>query len=310
MSLLVSQVGTRNLSRPFRLTERRREYIAFLLLILPNVTFLVVWTYWPFIYSIYLSLTNWNILKVQKQFVGLDNYLKLLQSPDFWQVVSNTVTFTLGTVFVRLAISLALAVLLNQQLRALGFWRLIVFSPHITTMAAMALVWVSIYDPYHGPIADLLSAIGISFPYVLRSSTYALPAVMMVAIWKAIGFSTVVFLAALQGVAQDLKDAAAVDGANAWQSFWNVSFPSISPVTYFLVVTGLIGSFQTFDLIQVMTGGGPVNATQLYVVQLYDEGFHFFRMGYGSALAVLMFTVLMAFTYLQTRLSARWVHYQ
>jgi multiple sugar transport system permease protein len=119
----------------------------------------------------------------------------------------------------------------------------------------------------------------------------------------------VIFLAALQGVNQDLKEAAAIDGASAWQVFWNVSFPAISPVTYFLVVTGLIGTFQTFDLVNVMTGGGPLDSTNLYVFQLYREAFHYFRMGYASALAVAMFLLIMGFTYVQTRWAERWVHY-
>jgi len=132
---------------------------------------------------------------------------------------------------------------------------------------------------------------------------------MAVGIWRGLGYATVIFLAALQGVSQDLKEAAAIDGANAWQSFWNVSFPAISPVTYFLIVTGLIGTFQTFDIVNVMTGGGPLNATNLYVFRLYQEAFVFFRMGYASALAVVMFVFIMGFTVVQTRVAERWVHY-
>jgi ABC-type sugar transport system permease subunit len=294
----------------FVLGERRREALVFLALVLPNVVLLSVWTYWPFVYSLYLSLTNWNLLRPTRDFVGLANYATLLGSDRFWQVVTSTVIYTVGTVFVRLAISLALAVLLNQSrvlLRAL--WRLVIFSPHITTSAAMALVWLSVYDPNHGPLDAVLSTFGLHMPNVMASTTLVLPALMVVGIWKGIGFSTVVFLAALQGVPRELKEAAAVDGAGAWHAFRHVSLPAISPVTYFLVVTGTIDAFQTFDLVSVMTGGGPAGASTLYVYYLYQEAFHYYRAGYASAIAVVFLVVMVAFTLVQTRLSRRWVHY-
>ncbi len=292
------------------LTERRREALVFLALVLPNLTLLAVWTYWPFLSSLYLSLTNWNLLRPTRQFVGLANYAAILSSSRFWQVVTNTVLYTAGTLFVRLALSLALAVLLNQSrlvLRAL--WRLVVFSPHITTSAAMALVWLSVYDPNHGPVEAVFSALGLTFPNVMASTTLALPALIVVGIWKGIGFSTVVFLAALQGVSKELREAAAVDGAGVWRSFWHVSLPAISPVTYFLLVTGVIDAFQTFDLVAVMTGGGPANATELYVFYLYQEAFHYYRVGYASAVAVLFLAVMVGFTWVQTRVARRWAHF-
>jgi ABC-type sugar transport system permease subunit len=291
------------------LSERRREYIAFLLLIFPNVVMLAIWVYYPFFYSVYLSLTNWNLLSPVQGFVGIDNYVNLIGDPIYHQVILNTVTYTLGTVFVRLAISLGLAVLLNQHLNLRSLWRLIIFSPHITTSAAMALVWLSMYDPHYGSLNALFSFFGLSFPNVLSDSDLALPALMVVGIWKGLGFSTVVFLAAMQNVSKDLLDAASVDGAGAWRSFWNVTFPGISPVTYFLVITGLIGAFETFDIVSVMTGGGPSNSTNLYVYSLYREAFHYNRMGYASAIAVVFFLVMMVFTYFQTRLAKRWVTY-
>ena len=299
----------RSKTAAWNLTERKREYIAFLLFILPNMVMLAIWVYYPFFYSIYLSLTNWNLLNPEYSFVGLANYANLLQNPTYLQVVYNTLAYAGGTVFIRLAISLGLALLLNRVLFASSLWRLIIFSPHITTSAAMALVWLSMYDPTFGPLSSLLDGIGVKFPNVMASTDLALPALMVVGIWKGLGFSTIVFLAAMQNVSKDLLDAASVDGANAWRSFWHVTFPAISPVTYFLVITGLIGAFETFDIVSVMTGGGPSNSTNLYVYSLYREAFHYNRMGYASAIAVVFFFVMMAFTYLQTRLANRWVTY-
>jgi multiple sugar transport system permease protein/sn-glycerol 3-phosphate transport system permease protein len=290
-------------------TSLHQEYLIFLILVLPNLTLFAIWTYWPFIQSIYLSFTNWNPLNPVKTFVGLDNYIRLFTQPIFWQVLFNTVVFTVGVLTIRLTLSLGLAVLLNQKLAALGFWRLIYFSPHITTSAAMALVWLTIYDPVHGPLQAIFEAFGAEFPNVLDSTLLALPALMVVDIWRGLGYSTIVFLAAMQGVDREIKDAAEVDGANGWQMFRHITLPAISPVTYFLIVTGLIGLFRTFNLVQIMTGGRPLNATNLYVFYLYREAFHFQKFGYASAVAVVMVILIMAFTYLQTRAAEKWVHY-
>lgn len=296
-------------SRFWRLTDRRRENIAFLLFILPNLSLLALWTFWPFFQSIYLSLTNWNLLRPTWDMVGIDNYLRIMRSPEFWQITRNTLIFAVGVVSIGLSISLGLAVLLNQWLAGRGFWRLVIFSPHITTSAAMALVWMSMYDSRYGVFATTLASVGIEFPNVLSSPTYVLPALMLVAIWKGLGFSTVILLAGLQGVDPARKEAASIDGANGWQVFWHVSFPAITPIFYFLTITGLMGAIKTFDIVAVMTGGGPANASNMYVYQIYREAFGYQRMGYASALAVLMFTLIMVFTWVQTRVKDRWVNY-
>jgi sn-glycerol 3-phosphate transport system permease protein len=300
--------GMQSRSR-LRLTERRREYLAFLIFIFPNLTLLAMWTFWPFFHSFYLSMTNWNLLRPTWDMVGIDNYLRLFRSPEFWQITQNTLIFAIGTVTIGLLLALALALLLNQWLIARGFWRLVIFSPHITTSAAMALVWLSMYDPKHGIFAAIFSWIGLRFPNVLSDPALVLPAIMLVAIWKGLGFSTVILLAGLQGVDRTLKEAAAMDGANSWQIFRHVSFPAITPIFYFLTITGLMSAMKTFDIVSVMTGGGPANASNLYVYQIYREAFGFQRMGFASALAVIMFTLIMIFTYAQTRVKDRWVNY-
>jgi sn-glycerol 3-phosphate transport system permease protein len=292
-----------------RMTERRREYLAFLIFILPNITLLAMWTFWPFFHSFYLSLTNWNLLRPTWDMVGVDNYLRLFRSPEFWQITRNTLIFAVGTVTIGLVLALALALLLNQWLIARGFWRLVIFSPHITTSAAMALVWLSMYDPKHGIFAAIFSWMGLRFPNVLSDPSLVLLAIMLVAIWKGLGFSTVILLAGLQGVDRTLKEAAAMDGANSWQIFRHVSFPAITPIFYFLTITGLMSAIKTFDIVSVMTGGGPANASNLYVYQIYREAFGFQRMGFASALAAIMFVLIMVFTYAQTRVKDRWVNY-
>lgn len=299
---------TQRQSRPL-LNERKREALAFLLFVTPNLLLLSVWTLWPFFHALYLSFTDWNLLRPTWNMVGLTNYANLLASAVFWQIARNSLVFSAGVVAANLTISMGLALLLNQWLVARGFWRLIIFSPHITTSAAMALVWVAMYDPKYGPIAAAFNRFGLAFPNVLADTRYVLLALMMVATWKSLGFATIILLAALQGVDRTLKEAAAIDGANQRQVFRHVIFPSISPILYFLVVIGLMDAIKTFDLISVMTDGGPGNASNMFVFQIYQEAFRFQRMGYASAISVIMFILIMGFTYFQTRIKSRWVTY-
>jgi ABC-type sugar transport system permease subunit len=295
-------------SRPL-LDERRREALAFLLFVAPNLFLLSVWTLWPFFHALYLSFTDWNLLRPTWNMIGFANYASLLASGAFWQVARNSVIFSVGVVAANLTISMGLALLLNQWLVARGFWRLVIFSPHITTSAAMALVWVSMYDPQYGPIAGAFEWFGLQFPNVLADTRFVLLALMVVAAWKSLGFSTIILLAALQGVDRTLKEAAAIDGANQRQIFRHVTFPAISPIMYFLIVIGLLDAIKTFDLVSVMTDGGPGNASNMFVYQIYQEAFRFQRMGYASAISVIMFILIMGFTYAQTRIKSRWVTY-
>lgn len=310
-SPMIGSAQSKYVSRRFppKMSERRREAISFLLFVSPNLILLSVWTFWPFFHALYLSFTDWNLLRPTWNMVGLNNYINLLTSATFWQIARNSVVFALGVVSATLTISMALALLLNQWLVARGFWRLVIFSPHITTSAAMALVWVSMYDPKHGPFAAALGWLGLTFPNVLADTNLVLLALMVVATWKGLGFSTIIILAALQGVDRTLKEAASIDGANQRQIFRHVVFPAITPIMYFLVVTGILDAIKTFDLISVMTDGGPGNASNMFVYQIYQEAFRFQRMGYASAISVIMFVLIMSFTYFQTRIKSRWVSY-
>jgi sn-glycerol 3-phosphate transport system permease protein len=290
-------------------TERRTETITFLVLVAPNLILLAMWTYWPFLQSLYLSLTNWNPLNPNIRFVGIDNYVRLLSTPLFWQITRNSLIFAMGTVSVGLSIALGLALLLNQQLVGRPLWRFVYFSPHVTTSAAIALVWSAIYDPQYGVLSSIGALFGLRLPSLLGSTIWVLPALMLVAIWKGLGFSTVIFLAALQGVDKTLKEAAAIDGAGSWQQFRHVTFPAISPITNFLIIVGILNAVKTFDLIAVMTGGGPANASNMYVYQIYQEAFVFLRMGMASALAVVMLVLITALTLLQNWFKERWVNY-
>lgn len=291
--------------------NRRRigDWLAFLGFIAPNFILLSVFTFWPVAYSLYLSFYRWNMISPTKKFLGLENYTRMLEDPIFWQTLRNTSVLAAGTVFIKLGIALFLAVLLNQKLRGRNFYRAIIFSPTFTTSVAIAMVWSWIFDPYYGLLKLPLNWLGLQSPNWLLDTNWALPAVMIVVIWAGIGYDMVIFLAGLQGIPVDLYEAARVDGASRWSLFWRITFPLLSPTTFFLLIISIVGAFKAFDIVAVMTGGGPLNSTNVYVYYLYQNAFRWFKTGYASALAVVLFVIILVITIIQVRLSRRWVHY-
>ena len=286
-----------------------REYLLFLAFIAPNFLLLGVFTYWPLIYQAYISLTRWNLTSSRKPFVGADNYVTLATGEGFRRVLFNTFYFTGAVLVGSLVIGLALAVLLNQRLRGRNFVRSVAFAPVILSGAAVGLVWAYIFDPNYGLLRTLLGFVGLPSPAWLTSTGYAMPAIIIVYLWKNVGYSAIVYLAGLQNIPKELYEAARVDGANGWQSFRNVTLPQLSPVTFFLIVTTIISSFQAFDIIAVMTEGGPVNATTTLIWYLYEEGFQAFRAGRAAAAGMILFVLMMAVTLIQVLFVQRRVHY-
>lgn len=287
----------------------RREHLLFLAFVTPNFFLLGLFSYWPLIYQSYLSLTRWDMLSPTKPFVGLDNYRYMFSGREFYQVMFNTFYFT-GTVLVgSLVLGLALAVLLNQRLRGRTTARAIIFAPYVLSGAAIGLVWAYIFDPVYGLMRVFLNLFWIVSPNWLVDTTWAMPAIIIVYLWKNVGYSAVIYLAGLQNISQELYEAAKVDGANDWQSFWNITVPQLSPVTFFLSVTTILFSIQAFDIIAVMTGGGPVNATTTLVWYLYEQGFIAFRAGIAAAAGMLLFVLMLFITIFQVYFVQRRVHY-
>jgi ABC-type sugar transport system permease subunit len=298
--------------KPARVRWNRRKlanWLAFLGFTAPNFILLAVFTFWPIAYSLYLSFFRWNMIAPVKTFVGLENYARMLKDPVFWQVLRNTGVLAAGTVFIKLSIALFLAVLLNQKIRGRNAYRAIVFSPTFTTSVAIAMVWGWILDPYYGLLKLPLHWLGLRSPNWLLDPQWALPGVMIVVIWAGIGYDMVIFLAGLQGIPIDLYEAARVDGASRWSLFWRITFPLLSPTTFFLLIISIVGAFKAFDIVAVMTGGGPLNSSNVYVYYLYQNAFRWFKAGYASALAMVLFVIILVITVIQVRLSRRWVHY-
>ncbi len=287
----------------------RKEWLLFALLVGPNLFLFGVFTYWPLIYNGYLSFVRWDMLAPIKLWVGLGNYRNLFTSPDFAKILLNTLVFTAGSVGLICGLGLLIAMLLNQPLKGRNLARSVVFSPVMLSGAAIGIVWIYIFDPRYGLLDIPIRALGFRSPNWLLDTAWVMSAVIIVQVWKNVGYAVVIYLAGLQAIPRELYEAALVDGASAWQRFRNITLPGLSPVVFFLVLTTILASFQSFDIIKVMTEGGPVDATTTLIYYLYQEGFVAFNAGRAGVASVVLFLTMLAFTIVQMQTSERSVHY-
>ncbi len=293
--------------RSFNLLNK--EWVLFILFAGPNLALFTLFSYWPMIENMRLSTQRWDMLAPVRTDVGLDNFQYLLTNSKFHQVLWNTLYFTVAAVGLSLALGLLIALLLNQRLRFRNTARAVVFAPYMLSGAAIGIVWAYIFDPRFGILAELLGWVGLSSPDWLNRPEWAMPAVIIVYVWKNLGFTAVIFLAGLQAIPQDLYDAAKVDGANVLWRFRSVTLPMLSPIAFFLVVTSILSTFQSFDIIRIMTRGGPVDATNTLIYYIYEQGFIAFNAGRSAAAALIMFVLMMGVTLIQLKYSEAKVHY-
>lgn len=289
----------------------RREAAAAWLFLLPNLIGVGVFTVLAIVASAAISLTDWDLLS-PPGFVGLANYRELLgNDPMFRTVLLNTAWFTVVSVPLAMILALLLALALNQGIRAIPLFRAAYFLPVVTATVVVALVWRWFFNPDFGLLNDILYRLGVANPpNWLGSREWAMPAVIIVAVWKQVGYNMVIFLAGLQAIPRTLHEAAAIDGASRSQRFWHVTLPLLTPTTFFVLVVSVINSLQVFDAVLVLTDGGPANATRTIVYQIWEEAFVFLKMGYAAAVAWLLFLLIFLFTLLQWKLQGRWVHYE
>lgn len=287
---------------------RKDEMTAWLFL-LPSLILFLTFTGIPVIAALGISFTQWDLFNPAR-FVGLGNYSKLLGDPIFAKVMGNTAYFVLLSVPAQMLIGLGCALALNRGIRGQTFFRVAYFLPVVTSTIAAALVWAWLFNSNFGLINALLTLVGISNPpRWLASSQWAMPAVIIVSIWQNVGYAMVLFLAGLQNIRADLYDAAAMDGAKGLRRLWFITLPLLSPTTFFVLIISIIGSFQIFELVFVMTNAGPANATNTLVFYIYQNGFQFYQMGYASAAAMVLFVIVLIMTLAQYALQNRWVHY-
>jgi multiple sugar transport system permease protein len=270
---------------------------------------IAVFELYPIILSAYTSFTSWNGFG-QRTFIGLQNYVQISTDDLFWQTLRNTGYFAAVSIPLTVIVAFFLALLCNNgKLPARGFFRTAYFTPFVTNVVAIGLIWQQLFSPQDGLINGFLKLFGIVGPSWLTSSTWAMPAVIFVGTWHVIGYPMLILLSGLQGIPKNLYEAAEVDGASAWRRLWSITVPLISPSLFFVLITQVIASFQIFGLIFVMTQGGPANATNVYIYNLYQTGFVLGKFGYASALAWILFIIIVAITAVQLKLQKRWVFY-
>lgn len=280
---------------------------AFLLL-LPTILGLIL-TYGSVIGGFIVSLTEWDVLTPPK-WVGLRNYVTAFLHDDlFRKSMINTLYYTFGVVPLGTLLSLFAAVTMNQGIKGQTIFRTVYFLPTVTSGIAVALLWVWLYNYQYGLINYFLTVLG--FPKIswLGDPRFAMPAIIIMSIWRGLGYNMILFLAGLQSIPQEYYEAARIDGASRWQTFYHVTVPLISPTTFFIVVLSLIGSFQVFEATYVMTQGGPFYSTHTIVLLIFFQAFQWFHMGYASAIAYVLFAIILLLTLIQMRLERYWVHY-
>jgi sn-glycerol 3-phosphate transport system permease protein len=276
----------------------------------PNLLLIAVFAYWPVIQDFYLSLTRWDFIAPAPTFVGLANYADMFTDRAFLDVLVTTVVFAAGVVTGGIVLGMLVAVLLNQRLRGRGVVRTLVFAPYVLPGAAVATVWLMMFDPNYGLSRVVFDAIGRQSPDWMTDSAWALPGLVVVYLWRNIGFCAIVYLAGMQSLPVEPYEAAELDGASKARQFFSLTVPLLSPSTFFLLLMQVIGTFQSFDIIAVMTGGGPAGATTTLSWFIYEQGFMAFDIGRSAAGSVVMFLLLLALTALQSRLVGKKVHYQ
>jgi multiple sugar transport system permease protein len=291
-----------------KLSKNNQDLAKGLSFVSPWLVGLIVFTLYPLISSLYLSFTDYNILTAPK-WVGLGNYKSLLTDTDyFWPSLLNT-AFMFIELPLALIIGLGLALLLNQKVSGITVYRTIFYLPSIVPVVCSSMLWLWILNPEQGVLNAGLRALHIPAPAWLASPLWAKPGMIIMDLWGG-GGGMVIYLAALQGVPQSLYEAASLDGANGWQQMWHITLPSISPVIFFNLVMGVIGTFQYFTQTFVMTNGGPDNSTLYYALLLYQNAFQYFRMGTACAMAWILFVITLIATFIVFKSSVRWVYYE
>lgn len=292
-----------------RKSMNRKENLSGFLFILPALIPLLMFWVGPVIYSFGLSFTDWDMMSENISFVFLDNYKSLLREPDFYEVLKNTLVFALGSAVPTIVFGLLIALALNGAQKGIGIYRAIIFAPYITPMVAVSIVWSWIFEPRVGILNFLLGIFGLPGLKWTQSSDTAMLSVIIVTVWKQVGWTMIFYMEALRKVPKNLLEAASIDGAGAVKKFFKIVVPMISPTTFFLVIMTTINSLQAYDQIQVLTQGGPAGATRTLLYYYYFEAFDVFHTGKASAVGIVLVIITVILSVIETAASKKFVHY-
>lgn len=297
--------------RSAQLTRRNlREGLLFWALIAPNLAAIVLFGYYPTLYNVVLSFTEWDFVQPAPVLVGLESYIELFQPGSMLaEALSNTALFVLVAVIGTLVGGLAIGILLAQRLPFTGLVRTMAFAPHMLPGAAIGVLWLFMFDPNYGLSRWLFGLLGMDSPHWTTTSDFSLWAIIIAYAWQRLGFVAIIYYTAILDLPKDVYEAASLDGARGWRLFRHLTLPLLSPVTFFLVVTGIIAAAQTFDIIATLTGGGPGTSSTTLPWMIYDQAFVDFNIGTSAATATVMFVLLLIVTLVQTKLANKQVHY-
>jgi multiple sugar transport system permease protein len=287
----------------------RKETLAGYVFIAPALIHSLIFIVLVVIVSFIVSLHRWDLI-TPPEFVGFDNYVRLFQDELFYITLENTVIFVLMFMPATIILSLSLALAANTKIRGLTFFRTAYFFPYIASMVAVAIIFRWIYSPDFGLLNAFVGWFGVDPVTWLDTCQTALPAITLVSVWKGLGWNMTLFLAGLQGIPAHLYEAAQLDGAGKWRQFKDITWPLLSPTTFFVAVTSMLGSFQVFDTAYLMTQGGPQTCTYTYMYYVYQQAFRFYHMGYAAAMAWVLFVILAIVIFIQFKLLNKRVHYE
>ena len=299
--------------------ERRRNERSFLSaspFLTASLIGFAIFYFAPMVISVVISLTDWNGLDrllapgfMAEHFIGLDNYKAILTGAEFWKVLKNTLVYIVLYIPLMLTTSTAIAALLSRQRRGVGAFRVLYYIPVLTSWVAASLIWKSLLSPQYGAMNGILAFFGMEGPGWLTDEKWAMPAIVLVSVWKDMGFFGLILLSGMIGIDRTYYEAAEIDGAGSWTRFLKITLPLLTPALFYVLIVSLINSFQLFPQIMIMTDGGPNGATQVMMERIYKYGFRYYRMGYASAFSWILFIVIMICTAVQMRGQKRWVNY-
>ena len=276
----------------------------------PALLILSVFSIYPILHMITLSFYEWNMISPVKTFVGLTNFINLASDMKFYQIIGNTLIYVVFTVSLNIVLGMALALFLNKKTKINSFLQSIAFFPYIVSLASISLLWMWIMNKDFGLLNALLEFLHLQTIDWLGSTTYALISLIIISVWKGVGYNALIILASLQSVPKYLYEAARLDKASSWKIFRKITLPMISPIVFFLTLMDAIASFKVFETIQIITEGGPQNSTNTLVFALYEYGFHFYKIGYAASIGVVLFLIIAIFTIGYFVVLSKKVHYQ
>ena len=287
--------------------SKKKIIITFLF---PSLLGLLIFKVGAMLYSLYISFTEWNLFG-DPEFVGLQNYIEIFHDDRFYEALKNTILFIVGYLPIVVVLSLGIAVLLNSKVKGVNVFRGLFFLPVITSWVAVSMIWKGLLNPEFGVINSVIEAFGGTGPAWLQNPLFVIPAVIMVSVWKDVGFLSIIFLGGLQGISQEYYEASRIDGANKWQQFKSITLPLLSPTTFYALIITIINSFQVFDQIWIMTSGEPTaDLVPVMVTEIYKNSFQYQKMGYATALSWILCLIIIAVTIFQNVMQKKWVHYE